>query len=52
LVWLDFSRCGNNDSVEIPEGKRTGKTPKYTLEEVEKITEAVGGVAPSVGFGP
>jgi len=27
------------DGVEIPEGKRTGKTPKYTLEEVEKITE-------------
>lgn len=33
------------DGVEIPEGKRTGKTPKYTLEEVEKITEAVDGVA-------
>jgi integrase len=33
------------DCVEIPEGKRTKKTHKYTLEEVEKITEAVDGVA-------
>ena len=33
------------DGVEIPEGKRTEKTHKYTLEEVEKITEAVDGVA-------
>jgi integrase len=33
------------DGVEIPAGKRTGKTHKYTLEEVEKITEAVDGVA-------
>ena len=33
------------DGVEIPEGKRTKKTHKYTLEEVEKITEAVDGVA-------
>jgi integrase len=33
------------DGVEIPEGKRTGKTHKYTLEEVEKITDAVDGVA-------
>ena len=33
------------DGVEIPEGKRTGKTHKYTLDEVEKITEAVDGVA-------
>src|SRR6266478_7888158 len=33
------------DCVEIPEGKRTEKTHKYTLEEVEKITEAVDGVA-------
>jgi integrase len=33
------------DSVEIPEGKRTGKTHKYKLEEVEKITEAVDSVA-------
>lgn len=33
------------DGVEIPEGKRTGKTHKYTLEEVEKITEAVDGMA-------
>jgi integrase len=31
--------------VEIPEGRRTGKTHKYTLEEVEKITDAVDGVA-------
>lgn len=33
------------DGVDIPEGKRTGKTHKYTLEEVEKITNAVDGVA-------
>jgi len=33
------------DGVEIPAGKRTGKTHKYTLEEVEKITECVDGVA-------
>lgn len=33
------------DGVEIPEGKRTRKTHKYTLEEVEKITVAVDGVA-------
>jgi integrase len=33
------------DGVEIPEGKRTGKTHKYTLEEVEKITGSVDGVA-------
>jgi hypothetical protein len=33
------------DGVEIPEGKRTEKTHKYTLEEVEKTTEAVDGVA-------
>ena len=33
------------DGVEIPEGKRTKKTHKYTLEEVEKITDAVNGVA-------
>jgi integrase len=33
------------DGVEIPEGKRTEKMHKYTLEEVEKITEAVDGVA-------
>lgn len=33
------------DGVEIPEGKRGEKTHKYTLEEVEKITEAVDGVA-------
>jgi len=33
------------DSVEIPEGRRTKKTHRYTLEEVEKITEAVSGVA-------
>ena len=33
------------DGVEIPEGKRTRKTAKYTLEEVEKITEAVDGLA-------
>jgi integrase len=31
--------------VEVPEGKRSGKTHKYTLEEVEKITEAIDGVA-------
>lgn len=29
------------DGAEIPEGKRTGKTHKYTLAEVEKITDAV-----------
>jgi integrase len=33
------------DGVEIPEGKRTGKTHKYSLTEVETITEAVDGVA-------
>jgi integrase len=33
------------DGVEVPEGKRSGKTHKYTLEEVEKITEAIDGVA-------
>jgi hypothetical protein len=33
------------DGVEIPEGKRTEKTHKYTLEEVEKIIEAVDGAA-------
>ena len=33
------------DGVEIPEGRRTEKTHKYTLEEVEKIGEAVDGVA-------
>jgi integrase len=33
------------DGVEIPEGKRTEKTHKYTLEEVEKITDAVDGAA-------
>jgi integrase len=33
------------DGVEIPEGKRRGKTHKYTLEEVCKITDAVDGVA-------
>jgi integrase len=33
------------DGVEIPEGKRTKKTHKYTLEEVETITEAVDGLA-------
>jgi hypothetical protein len=33
------------DGVEIPEGKQKEKTHKYTLEEVEKITEAVDGVA-------
>ena len=33
------------DGVEIPEGKRAGKTHKYTLGEVEKITDAVNGVA-------
>jgi len=33
------------DGVEIPEGKRAGKTHKYTLAEVEKITEAVDGTA-------
>jgi integrase len=31
--------------VEIPEGKRTGKTHKYSLGEVEKITDAVDGLA-------
>jgi len=35
------------DGVEIPEGKRTEKTHKYTLEEVEKITDTVDGVATS-----
>jgi integrase len=33
------------DGVDIPEGKRAGKTHKYTLAEVEKITEAVDGLA-------
>src|SRR5260370_7937307 len=33
------------DGVEIPEGKRKEKTYKYTLEEIEKITAAVDGVA-------
>ena len=33
------------DGVDIPEGKRTGKTHKYRLKEVETITEAVDGVA-------
>lgn len=33
------------DGVEIPEGNRTEKTHKYTLEEVEIITAAVDGVA-------
>jgi integrase len=33
------------DGVEIPEGKRTGKTHKYTLEEFETIANAVDGVA-------
>jgi integrase len=33
------------DGVEIPEGKRKEKTHKYTLEEVETITNAVDGVA-------
>jgi integrase len=34
------------DDVDIPEGKRrTRKTHRYTLEEVEKITAAVGEVA-------
>jgi integrase len=33
------------DGVEIPEGKRTGKTHKYSLGEVEKITDAVDGLA-------
>jgi integrase len=32
------------DGAEIPEGKRTEKTHKYTLEEVEKITKAINGV--------
>src|SRR5260370_20674380 len=33
------------DGVKIPEGKRTGKTHKYSLGEVEKITDAVDGLA-------
>jgi integrase len=33
------------DGVEIPEGKRAGKTHKYSFEEVEKITDAADGVA-------
>ena len=33
------------DGVEIPKGRRTGKTHKYTLDEVEKITAAVDGTA-------
>ena len=33
------------DGVEIPAGRRTAKTHKYTLDEVETITEAVGGTA-------
>lgn len=33
------------DGVEIPEGKRTKKTHKYTSDEVEAITNAVDGTA-------
>lgn len=33
------------DGVEIPEGKRTAKTHKYSLSEVETITASVDGVA-------
>ena len=33
------------DGVEVPEGARSKKTHKYTLEEVEKITQAVDGLA-------
>jgi integrase len=33
------------DGVEIPEGTRSKKTHKYSLTEVEKITEAVDGLA-------
>jgi integrase len=33
------------DGVETPEGKRTEQTHKYTLGEVEKITDAVDGAA-------
>jgi len=33
------------DNVEIPKGRRTEKTHKYTLEEVEKITAACDGLA-------
>ena len=33
------------DGTEIPKGKRTEKTHKYILEEVEKMTAALSGVA-------
>ncbi len=33
------------DGIDIPEGKRAGKTHKYSLDEVEKITKAVDGMA-------
>jgi len=33
------------DGVEIPEGRRSEKTHKYTLDQVEKITDAVDGTA-------
>jgi integrase len=32
------------EGVEIPEGKRTTKTHKYTLHEVEAITDALDGI--------
>ncbi len=36
------------DGVEIPEGERTKKTYKYSLDEVQKITAAVQGIARTI----
>jgi len=50
-IFMHAKRTGTlrgpnpTDGVEIPEGKRAGKTHKYTLEEVETITKAVDGMA-------
>lgn len=50
-IFTHARRTGNlrgpnpTDGVDIPEGKRTGKTHKYTLGEVDKITKSVDGVA-------
>lgn len=50
-IFMHAKRTGTlrgpnpTDGVEIPEGKRSEKTHKYTLQEVETITKAVDGVA-------
>jgi integrase len=50
-IFMHSKRSGTlsgpnpTDGLEIPEGRRTEKTHKYSLEEVEKITDAVDGVA-------